>query len=56
MVNRPIPAEVEPDAFWPDSTLDVEPEQCYCLACGEELPCYCATASPLLAINAERVA
>lgn len=27
------------DSFWPASVLDLEPEQCWCLPHGAELPC-----------------
>jgi hypothetical protein len=30
----------EPDVWLP-SELDLEPEQCWCLRCGNELPCAC---------------
>jgi hypothetical protein len=29
---------------WLPSALDPEPEQCWCLHCGEALPCACSTA------------
>jgi hypothetical protein len=29
----------EPDCAWPPSKLDLEPEVCFCLAHGQELPC-----------------
>ena len=33
----------EPDCVhWLPSTLDPEPEQCWCLRCGDDLPCACA--------------
>jgi hypothetical protein len=43
----PIPRFVwcggtEPD--WPGA-LDLEPETCFCLRCGDELPCSCPTNS-----------
>ena len=28
---------------WLPDALDPEPEQCWCLVCGEPLPCVCAT-------------
>lgn len=44
------------DAPWPFS-LDLEPEQCWCLAFSAELPCDCA-GRPLAAevLSGERVA
>jgi hypothetical protein len=32
------PPGPEPDV-WPLAALDLEPEQCWCLSCGDELPC-----------------
>lgn len=32
------PLDPEPDV-WPLAALDLEPEQCFCLRCGNELPC-----------------
>jgi hypothetical protein len=29
---------LEPDV-WPPGSLDREPESCWCLSCGAELPC-----------------
>jgi len=29
----------EPDCAWPPSMLDLEPEACWCLPHGHELPC-----------------
>jgi len=42
--DRPLPdTYVEPDCIhWPPGALDLEPEQCWCLRCGEALPCPCA--------------
>lgn len=44
------------DSFWPASTLDLEPEQCWCLSCGAKMPCDCA-GQPLVAqaLSGERV-
>jgi hypothetical protein len=43
LVAQPVtavasPLSVFPDT-WPPGALDVEPEPCWCLACGQELPC-----------------
>ncbi len=32
------PLDPEPDV-WPLAALDLEPERCFCLSCGDELPC-----------------
>jgi hypothetical protein len=32
------PLGSEPDV-WPLAALEREPEQCFCLSCGDELPC-----------------
>lgn len=34
------PGTAEPDV-WPLLALDIEPEQCFCLGCGDPLPCGC---------------
>lgn len=37
----------EPDCIhWLPSMLDAECEQCFCLSCGEDLPCPCQVAIP----------
>jgi len=38
----------EPDCYWPPDTLDLEPEECFCLRCGEALPCPCHATRPTL--------
>lgn len=50
-------AECEPAVAWLPSLLDLEPEQCWCLACGDELPCGCAErALTAKSLNGERLA
>jgi len=45
------------DGLWSPSTLDIEPEQCWCLSCGDELPCGCAErALAAEALSGERLA
>lgn len=33
---------------WLPDALDLEPEQCFCLRCGEALPCPCQAHKPYL--------
>lgn len=41
--EQALTAVVELDCpNWPPDTLDLEPEQCWCLRCGDALPCECA--------------
>ena len=37
----------EPDCLhWLPGALDLEPEQCFCLRCGEPVPCPSCNANP----------
>lgn len=37
----------EPDCAWPPSMLDLEPEACWCLPHGHELPCVACRTAPV---------